>query len=135
MDHARVALRAHVSDKPAPLKEAPSLKIGGHPKGGNEPVRPAEVRSTLAVTSGMGGVGKSTVSSNLAVALAKQGRRAGLLDADIHGPSQPHMMGVTGTPIATGDSPMAAAYAQLADRLVQGGMAKAQISFKEIGTR
>ena len=52
----------------------------------------------LAIASGKGGVGKSTVSSNLAVALARQGRRVGLLDADIYGPSQARMMGVTKRP-------------------------------------
>jgi ATP-binding protein involved in chromosome partitioning len=52
----------------------------------------------LAIASGKGGVGKSTVSSNLAVALARAGRRVGLLDADIYGPSQPRMMGVSKRP-------------------------------------
>ncbi len=52
----------------------------------------------LAIGSGKGGVGKSTVSANLAVALARQGRRVGLLDADIYGPSQPRMMGVNQRP-------------------------------------
>ncbi len=51
-------------------------------------------RIVLAVASGKGGVGKSTVSANLAIALARSGRRVGLVDADIYGPSQPRLMGV-----------------------------------------
>ncbi len=87
------ALTAH-----APQQPAPSLKVGGHPKPQAEPLKPAGVKRILAIGSGKGGVGKSTVSSNLAVALAKQGRKVGLLDADIYGPSQPRMMGVKGRP-------------------------------------
>jgi len=56
------------------------------------------VKRIIAIGSGKGGVGKSTVSSNLAVALARQGRKVGLLDADIYGPSQPRMMGTNKRP-------------------------------------
>ncbi|CUH63852.1 Flagellum site-determining protein YlxH [Thalassovita gelatinovora] len=90
-----VALTAH---GPSEQKPAPSLKVGGHPKPQAEPLKPAGVDRILVVGSGKGGVGKSTVSSNLAVALAKQGRKVGLLDADIYGPSQPRMMGVSKRP-------------------------------------
>jgi len=82
-----------------PKAPPPDLKIGRHPtpsQGGPQAV--PGVARILAVGSGKGGVGKSTVSSNLAVALARQGRRVGLLDADIYGPSQPRMMGVNQRP-------------------------------------
>ena len=74
------------------------FKLGQHPKGGNASIRPEGIGALLAVASGKGGVGKSTVAANLAVALARQGRRVGLLDADIHGPSQPRMMGLSARP-------------------------------------
>ena len=70
----------------------------------NSPASPApprpkgvsNVQAFVAVASGKGGVGKSTVAANLAVALAQSGKRVGLLDADIYGPSVPLMFGVTG---------------------------------------
>ena len=110
VERVSVAMTAHGPAKPgakpapmpgampgAPAGEAPSLKIGRHPTPGGPATVPG-VQRIVAVGSGKGGVGKSTVSANLAVALAREGWKVGLLDADIYGPSQPRMMGVDKRP-------------------------------------
>jgi len=86
---ASVVLTAEKPRAPAPR---PAQR---HPA--REPLVP-QVRSIVAVASGKGGVGKSTVAANLALALAANGLRVGLLDADIYGPSQPRLLGIAGRP-------------------------------------
>src|ERR687883_6631 len=62
------------------------------------PVAYPNLGRIIAVSSGKGGVGKSTVATNLAVALARAGARVGLMDADVYGPNVPRMMGVNAPP-------------------------------------
>jgi len=93
VNQCNVMMTAHSASK-----QPPSLKIGGHAKPQDDKQPIDGVKSIIAIGSGKGGVGKSTVSSNLAVALSKLGLKVGLLDADIHGPSQPRMMGVSKRP-------------------------------------
>jgi ATP-binding protein involved in chromosome partitioning len=71
---------------------------GNAPAPGAQPVAPTVpgIRKLIAVASGKGGVGKSTVAANLAVALARAGHQVGLLDADIYGPSVPTLLGLKG---------------------------------------
>ena len=92
VESVSVVMTGHSAPKPPPdLK----TKRKSESKG---PERIPGVEHIIAIASGKGGVGKSTVASNLACALAAEGRRVGLLDADIYGPSQPRMLGVSGRP-------------------------------------
>src|SRR6202045_4614453 len=74
----------------------------GQPAPGPQPLPGVDV--ILAVGSGKGGVGKTTLSVNLAVALAKMGHKVGLLDADVYGPNVPLMLGVSGQPKMLGEN-------------------------------
>jgi len=111
VDKASVVLTAHKSAPSVGRSAARKAPPKPGPRSGNphQARRPdgyqgdAKVKTVLAVSSAKGGVGKSTLAVNLAVALARQGKTAGLLDADIHGPSAPMLFGLGGERAYTED--------------------------------
>jgi ATP-binding protein involved in chromosome partitioning len=98
------------SPQPAggPAGPPPEMPKAGGSKGPPPPLELDGIKSIVAVASGKGGVGKSTVAVNLALGLKRLGLKVGLLDGDIYGPSQPRMLGITERPEADGEKIMAA---------------------------
>jgi ATP-binding protein involved in chromosome partitioning len=107
--NATAVLTAHKGPSPASASDArrghpaPSGHNHGPAAAGKAPLLLPDVKAIVAVASGKGGVGKSTVAVNLAVSLARMGLTTGLLDADIYGPSLPRMLGVQRKPEVKND--------------------------------
>src|SRR5438270_2700943 len=101
---AQVVLTTAAAPAPAgTTRVRRGASVAADPKGDTKGLPPGErlpnVHRVIAVASGKGGVGKSTVSVNLACAFARLGLNTGLLDADVYGPSAPRMLGVTAQPV------------------------------------
>ena len=99
--HAQLAQTVKAALEAEPTVESASVsvtsRVHAHKVQGQLSPLPG-VKNIIAVASGKGGVGKSTVAANLALALAAEGAAVGVLDADIYGPSQPRMLGIEGRP-------------------------------------
>ncbi len=118
-DPGSLARQARKAVEAVPGVTSVKMNVVDSADGGSQPARPSgrpaaappapptpdempALGKVLAISSGKGGVGKSTVSANLAAALARDGHRVGLMDADIYGPNIPRMFGVTGKPEVQG---------------------------------
>src|ERR1039458_4237452 len=95
--------RPLAGESPAPPAAATIGSMTPNQPGAPPKAPIAGVKNLIAVGSGKGGVGKTTVAVNLAVGLASLGYKAGLMDADVYGPNVPLMMGINRTPMAFGD--------------------------------
>lgn len=92
VEKTTIVLTAEQESQPAPVQPPQPQGVRGLPG----------IGAIIAVASGKGGVGKSTVAANLALALSKMGKKVGLLDADIYGPSVPRLLGLEGKPDSDG---------------------------------
>ena len=102
----RTRLRQEMDSPPAPASEGADGGAHDHGHGGSPTpafLRPGSPTRVVGISSGKGGVGKSTVTVNLAVALAQAGQRVGVLDADVYGFSVPKMLGADHDPVVLGD--------------------------------
>ena len=104
-EHPRVReARARAAAGGGASGREPAPQIGPQHGGAQAPQSLPGVKHLIAVASGKGGVGKSTTAVNLALGFQALGLKAGIMDADVYGPSQPRLLGLSGKPQVTGDN-------------------------------